>query len=313
VSAAVQAQSLTKRFGNFTAVNRVSFTIAAGSIWGFLGPNGAGKSTTIRMLCGLLTPTEGSAQVLGMDVARETERVRERIGYVSQKSSVWPDLTVDEHVRFYADMYGSSARQTGGDLDAWIQALDLAEFRGVLGAALPQGYRQRLAFACAALHKPDVLFLDEPTAGVDPVSRRKLWDLIGSIVTDGATVIVTTHYLDEAEHCDRVAFIDGGRIIAEGTPSSLRRDAAFGYAVEVITPAAVAALQFVENLPYVRAATLYGAALHVMLASAEFKDRLSAALIDAHIPLHDLRPVAASLEDVFASVTSAHGSAGTTS
>ncbi len=307
MSAAVEARGLTKRFGDFTAVNRVSFAIEAGSIWGFLGPNGAGKSTTIRMLCGLLTPTEGSAQVLGMDVVRQTERVRERIGYVSQKSSVWPDLTVDEHIRFYADMYGTSARQSGNDLDEWIRALDLAEFRGVLGAALPQGYRQRLAFACAALHKPDVLFLDEPTAGVDPVSRRKLWDLIGTIVSEGATIIVTTHYLDEAEHCDRVAFIDGGRIIAEGTPASLRSDAAFGYAVEVVTPAAVAALQFVENLPYVRAATLYGAALHVMLASPDFKDALSGALIDAHIPLVELRPAAASLEDVFASVTSLHG------
>jgi drug efflux transport system ATP-binding protein len=307
MSIAVQAQGLTKRFGDFTAVNRVSFGIEAGSIWGFLGPNGAGKSTTIRMLCGLLTPSEGSALVLGMDVVRQTERVRERIGYVSQKSSVWPDLTVDEHVRFYADMYGTSARQSGAELDEWITALDLSEFRGVLGAALPQGYRQRLAFACAALHKPDVLFLDEPTAGVDPVSRRKLWDLIGTIVSDGATIIVTTHYLDEAEHCDRVAFIDGGRIIAEGTPASLRGDTAFGHAVEVITPAAVAALQLVENLPYVRAATLYGAALHVMLASAQFKDTLSAALIDAHIPLIEVRPAAASLEDVFASVTSVHG------
>ncbi len=307
MSTAVQAQALTKRFGDFTAVNRVSFSIATGSIWGFLGPNGAGKSTTIRMLCGLLTPTEGSAQVLGMDVVRETERVRARIGYVSQKSSVWPDLTVDEHIRFYADMYGTSA-QSGADLDAWIQALDLTEFRGVLGAALPQGYRQRLAFACAALHKPEVLFLDEPTAGVDPVSRRKLWDLIGSIVSDGATIIVTTHYLDEAEHCDRIAFIDGGRIIAEGTPASLRGDAGFGYAVEVITPAAVAALQFVENLPYVRAATLYGAAVHIMLASPQFTDTLSGALIDAHIPLDEVRPAAASLEDVFASVTSLHGS-----
>jgi ABC-2 type transport system ATP-binding protein len=313
MSAAVQAKALTKRFGAFTAVNHVSFRIEAGSIWGFLGPNGAGKSTTIRMLCGLLTPTEGSAQVLGMDVVRETERVRERIGYVSQKSSVWPDLTVDEHIRFYADMYGTSARQSGDDLDAWIQALDLAEFRGVLGAALPQGYRQRLAFACAALHKPDVLFLDEPTAGVDPVSRRKLWDLIGSIVSDGATIIVTTHYLDEAEHCDRIAFIDGGRIIAEGTPSSLRGDPGFGYAVEVVTPSAIAALQFVENLPYVRAATLYGSALHVMLAAAHFKDTLTGALIDAHIPLLEVRPTAASLEDVFASVTSIHGSGSTAS
>jgi len=308
VSAAVQAHELTKRFGDFTAVDRVSFSIDPGSIWGFLGPNGAGKSTTIRMLCGLLTPTAGSAQVLGMDVARETERVRERIGYVSQKSSVWPDLTVAEHVRFYASMYDDSTRRSASDLDAWIELLDLEQYRDVLGAALPQGYRQRLAFACAALHHPAVLFLDEPTAGVDPVSRRKFWDIIGSTVADGATVVVTTHYLDEAEHCDRLAFIDGGRIIAEGTPASLRGNPSFGHAVEIVTAATVAALQRVESLPYVRAATLYGAALHVMLASPQFEEPLAAALIDAHIPLSEIRPAIASLEDVFAAVTSDRGS-----
>lgn len=307
MSTAVAADGLTKRFGDFTAVNHVSFAIESGSIWGFLGPNGSGKSTTIRMLCGLLTPTSGSAQVLGLDVVRETERIRQRIGYVSQKSSVWPDLTIGEHLRFYSDMYGEMSRRSAADIEAWLEELDLAPYRDVLGAAVPQGYRQRLALACAAIHKPDVLFLDEPTAGVDPVSRRKFWDIIGSIAESGSTILVTTHYLDEAEHCDRLAFIDGGRIIAEGAPATLRADSSFGYAVEVITPSAIAALQIVEDLPFVRAATLYEAALHVMLPSSEFVDRLAGELVDAHIPIDALRPAAATLEDVFASVTSARG------
>jgi len=307
VTISIEAHDLSKRFGDFTAVNRVTFAIQSGSIWGFLGPNGSGKSTTIRMLCGLLSPTSGSARILGLDVVRDTERIRERIGYVSQKSSVWPDLTIAEHLRFYADMYGERARRSTADVDAWMQTLDLYPYRNVLGAAVPQGYRQRLALACAALHHPEVLFLDEPTAGVDPLSRRKFWDIIGSIAEEGATVLVTTHYLDEAEHCDRLAFIQSGRIVAEGTPTSLRTDTAFGFPIEVETAAAVAALDLVEDLPYVRAATLYDATLHVMLPSAAFIDRLGAALVDAHIPVTGIHPTPATLEDVFSAVTSDRG------
>ncbi|HLJ83522.1 MAG TPA: ABC transporter ATP-binding protein [Candidatus Eremiobacteraceae bacterium] len=303
----VAAHDLTRRFGAFTAVNHVSFEIEERTIWGFLGPNGAGKSTTIRMLCGIMNPTSGDAHVLGMDIVRDAERIRERIGYVSQRSSVWPDLTIGEHLRFYADMYGDIVRRSPGELEAWMRTLDLTEYRDVLGAAVPQGYRQRLALACAAIHKPDVLFLDEPTAGVDPVSRRKFWDIIGSIAENGATILVTTHYLDEAEHCDKLAFIDGGRIVAQGTPASLKTDPSFGYAVEVVTASPVGALQIVEELPFVRAATLFESALHVMLPSAAFVDRLSGALVDAQIPIANVRPAVASLEDVFASITSSHG------
>ena len=312
-SIAVEARGLTKRFGDFIAVDRVSFVIERGEIWGFLGPNGAGKSTTIRMLCGLISPTAGSALVLGSDASRATDRIRERIGYVSQKSSVWPDLTVAEHVRFYADMYGSSARSGGAEVASWLDTFDLTQYRNTLGAALPQGYRQRLAFACAALHRPDILFLDEPTAGVDPVSRRRFWDLIGSMASESTTIVVTTHYLDEAEHCDRVAFIDGGRIAAEGAPAALRADPKYGCAVEVTTPAPVAALEVVEKLPFVRAATLSDSALHVMLPSAGHQEALAAALVDARIPVTAVRSAAASLEDVFASITAAWGSRGQSS
>ncbi len=302
MSVAVEANGLTKRFGGFTAVDRISFAIEAGTIWGFLGPNGAGKSTTIRMLCGILDPSAGNARILGTDVARYPERVRERIGYVSQKSSVWPDLTVAEHLRFYADMYGDATAHDSGFRD-WLEMFDLVAYRDVLGAALPQGFRQRLAFACAAVHHPEVLFLDEPTAGVDPVSRRRFWDRIGAMSAAGSTIVVTTHYLDEAEHCHRIAFIAGGRIIAEGTPAQLRSDNSYGQAVEVTTKSPIGALEAVELLPYVRAATLSEAALHVMLPSTAFIPRLTTALVDAQVDVIDVRPTNASLEDVFASAT----------
>ena len=219
---AVLVRSLTRRFGEFTAVDGISFDIRAGEIWGFLGPNGSGKSTTIRMLCGVLAPTSGTATVLGHDVARDPEAVKLRIGYMSQGANLWNDLTVEEHLRFYAGLFGMYGTRAARAVDAWAQRTGLQEHTSELAALLPGGYRKRLALACTLLHEPRMLFLDEPTSGVDPISRREFWDIIVALAEQGTTVMVTTHYMDEAEHCDRLALMYGGKIIAQGTPETLK-------------------------------------------------------------------------------------------
>lgn len=220
---AVVADRLSRRFGTFTAVDAISFEIQPGEIWGFLGPNGSGKSTTIRMLCGVLAPTSGSAHVLGYDVAREPEEVKLRIGYMSQGSNLWNDLTVEEHLRFYAGLFGLYGSRARERTDAWMRRIGLLERRAQLAGSLPGGYRKRLALACTLLHDPQMLFLDEPTSGVDPLSRREFWEIIVGLAEEGTTVMVTTHYLDEAEHCGQLALIYGGTIIARGTPQELKR------------------------------------------------------------------------------------------
>lgn len=218
----VLAQSLTRKFDSFVAVDNVSFEIHAGEIWGFLGPNGSGKSTTIRMLCGVLAPTSGRAEVLGYDVARDPEAVKLRIGYMSQGSNLWQDLTVEEHLRLYAGLFGIYGRRQREAVEYWLDRVALTERRSELAGSLPGGFRKRLALACTLLHTPRMIFLDEPTSGVDPVSRREFWDLIAGLADEGTTVMVTTHYLDEAEHCNQLALIYGGKLIARGTPTELK-------------------------------------------------------------------------------------------
>lgn len=219
---AIECQGLTKRFGDRTVVDQVSIAIPKGCIFGFLGPNGSGKSTTIRMLCGLITPTSGEGRVLGYDIVKETERIRQHIGYMSQKFSLYEELTVAENLDFYAGIYGLSrkaAQQRRSEL------LDMAGLHGRekhLARTLSGGWKQRLALACALLHEPDILILDEPTAGVDPVSRRIFWDVIHQLAKQGMTVLVSTHYMDEAETCDRIGFIFSGRLLVEGTPAALK-------------------------------------------------------------------------------------------
>jgi ABC-2 type transport system ATP-binding protein len=221
----VRAEKLTRRFGDFIAVNAISFEIAAGEIWGFLGPNGSGKSTAIRMLCGVLAPTSGRAEVLGYDVARDPEAVKLRIGYMSQGSSLWNDLTVEEHLRFYAGLFGLYGSAQRDAVEEWMGRVGLTGRRDELAGALPGGYRKRLALACTLLHRPKILFLDEPTAGVDPVSRREFWEIIAGFAEEGTTVLVSTHYMDEAEHCNELALMYGGRIVAKGAPRELKRSA----------------------------------------------------------------------------------------
>jgi ABC-2 type transport system ATP-binding protein len=222
--ASVRAEALTRRFGDFVAVDNISFEIRSGEIWGFLGPNGAGKSTTIRMLCGVLEPSSGHAEVLGYDVARDPEAIKVRIGYMSQGSSLWNDMTVEEHMRFYAGLFGIYGSTQRSVVREWTERVALAQWRETLVGALPGGIRKRLALACTLLHRPRLLFLDEPTSGVDPVSRREFWDLIVGLADEGTTVMVTTHYLDEAEHCDRLALIYGARIVARGAPEELKEN-----------------------------------------------------------------------------------------
>ena len=302
---AIDAVDLTRRFGDFVAVDRVTFTIAPGSIWGFLGPNGAGKSTTIRMLCAVLAPTSGHATVLGYDVVRDPERIKSAIGYMSQKSGVWPDLTVREHIELFGGIYGLDPRETRRRMNVWMDRFGLGPSADELAGRLPGGFRQRLAFVCAALHDPQVLFLDEPTAGVDPISRREFWDVIGSLSEGGTTVVVTTHYLDEAEHCNRLAFINNGRITASGTPDELKRDSTFGRAIEIRAQhAGSRALAIVEALPYVRAASLFGEAMHVVVADEADGLRVYQAIAAAGLQPTPPVPIEPTLEDVFAAVLS---------
>lgn len=219
---AVTVENLEKRFGDFIAVNKVSFRVKRGEIFGFLGPNGAGKSTTIRMLCGIITPTGGAASVIGYDVFREAEQIKAHIGYMSQKFSLYEDLTVEENIDFFSGIYQIPEANKAARKEWVLQMAGLTGHRHSLTAILAGGWRQRLALGCALLHQPPVIFLDEPTSGVDPISRRNFWDLIYQLAADGITVFVTTHYMDEAEYCDRLALIYRGELVAIGSPDELK-------------------------------------------------------------------------------------------
>lgn len=303
----VRAESLTRRFGDFVAVDAISFEIHAGEIWGFLGPNGSGKSTTIRMLCGVLEPSAGRAEVLGFDVARDPEAVKLRIGYMSQGSSLWNDLTVVEHLRFFAglfDLHGAAGRAA---VDEWAERVGLSAYRNQLAGALAGGFRKRLALACALLHRPQMLFLDEPTAGVDPVSRREFWDVIVGLADEGTTIMVTTHYLDEAEHCDQLAFIYDGSIIARGAPRELKTSPDAGITVEVLSKQSVGLLEPLDALPYVRSASLYGSSLHVTVTDRAELPALQRFLAERGVDGAELVPITPSLEDVFAGLVRTTG------
>jgi ABC-2 type transport system ATP-binding protein len=301
-TAAVRAESLTRRFGDFVAVSDISFEIERGEIWGFLGPNGAGKSTAIRMLCGVLSPTSGRAEVLGYDVARDPEAVKLRIGYMSQGSNLWNDLTVEEHLRFYAGMFDLYGRAQDEAVEEWLERVGLGPRRDELAGSLPGGFRKRLALACTLLHRPKALFLDEPTAGVDPLSRREFWDLIVGFADEGTTVMVSTHYMDEAEHCNQLALIYGGRIIARGSPEALKRSASVGKTVEIRSGSSVAMLDATDALPYVLSASLYGSSLHVTLRDGADVERLGKALAERGFTVEQSSEITPSLEDVFASL-----------
>ena len=296
----IRAENLTKRFGDFVAVNGVSFEARRGEIMGFLGPNGAGKSTTIRILCGLLRPSAGRAEVAGLDVAREPERVRENIGYMSQKFSLYDDLSVMENLSFFGGVYGVRGARLR---DRIAFAVDMAGLRGREDAVthdLSGGWKQRLALGCAVLHEPQILFLDEPTSGVDPASRRRFWDLIYALAGAGVTIVITTHYMDEAEYCNRIALIDGGRLVALGSPSELKRSAIRGDILLVEGDDPGAMLEALEGVSGARDVAPFGSSLHIVVDDASLGKRaIEARLAERGLAASRIEPIRATLEDVF--------------
>ncbi|HEY6362417.1 MAG TPA: ABC transporter ATP-binding protein [Vicinamibacterales bacterium] len=300
---AIEVRRLTRRFADFVAVNDLTFAVRQGEIFGFLGSNGAGKSTTIRMLCGLLRPTSGTALVGGVDVSRDPEGVKRRIGYMSQRFSLYEKLTVDQNITFFGGIYGLD-----GDSFAARRAfvLDMAGLRGresTLTGALSGGWRQRLALGCAILHEPPIVFLDEPTGGVDPLSRRQFWRLIDELARSGVTVLVTTHYLDEAEHCHRIAIIQAGRLAALGTVAELKRIFAGRPILEIRAGQPVEAMRVLEAMPEVEKTSIFGTAVHAVLRAGDHgPEQIAARLAAAGIAVTDSTVVEPSLEDVFLDV-----------
>jgi ABC-2 type transport system ATP-binding protein len=304
---AIEVRHLTRRFGGFTAVNDLSFEVRQGEIFGFLGSNGAGKSTTIRMLCGLLRPSSGSARVGGIDVGQQPEAVKQRIGYMSQRFSLYEKLTVDQNITFFGGIYGLA----GDRLEARRAAvLDMAGLRGresTLTGALSGGWRQRLGLGCAILHQPPIVFLDEPTGGVDPLSRRRFWRLINDLAGRGTTVLVTTHYLDEAENCHRIAIIHAGRLAALGTVPELKQVFAGRPILEVRAAQPVDAMRRLEAMPEVEKTSIFGTAVHAVMHSPDVRpEEVAAKLAADGIPV-TVRIVDPSLEDVFLDIAEKGG------
>ncbi|MGC8874411.1 MAG: ATP-binding cassette domain-containing protein [Chloroflexia bacterium] len=298
---AVEIEGLTRRFGDFTAVDSVTFRVREGEIFGLLGPNGSGKTTTIRMLCGLLVPTAGRARVLGYDVARQPEEVKARIGYMSQRFSLYSDLTVRENLEFYAGIYRVPPQEARERIDAFLRLVGLEERQRERVENLSGGWKQRLALGCAILHRPRMLFLDEPTGGVDPASRREFWELIYGLAQQGTTILVTTHYMDEAEHCHTVGLMYQGHLIACDSPGGLKQSAMRGQVFELDCSPLTAALDRLPSLPGVYEVAVHGALLHVV-SDAEAGPMLQDALEEMGIRVHSLVPIAPSLEDVFISL-----------
>jgi len=296
---AILTQGLTKRFGDFIAVDEVSFTVSAGEVFGFLGPNGAGKTTTIRMLCGILPPTSGRALVGGADVTTEPERIRNKIGYMSQRFSLYTDLTVQENLTLYAGIYGISERAVNKRLGEVMEMSALAGKEDAMVADLPTGWRQRLALGCAILHHPEVLFLDEPTSGVDPAARQAFWELIYQLSFQGTAVLVSTHYMDEAEQCHRIGMIFNGRLAAVDTPTVLRERIP-GKVYELETEDIITATAILRQTPGIAEVSLFGRRLHILTEAEAFTKRQMRQIITkAGISIGSLDQVSPRLEDVF--------------
>ncbi len=306
----VVVENLVKRFGDFVAVDRINLKISKGEVFGFLGPNGAGKSTTIRMLCGLLKPTSGSARVAGYDVAREPEAVRQNIGYMSQKFSLYNDLKVIENLRLFAGLYSVPTKNLQDRIEWALQMANLKGQENLITGTLPGGWKQRLALGCAVLHRPPILFLDEPTSGVDPISRRQFWDLIQQMAEEGVTVFVTTHYMEEAEYCSRLALIFRGKIVALGTPSELKRGSMKGELLLIECEPLGKAVEALQSAPDVMDAAVFGSALHLVVPNAAAAiPRMEKFLTSRGISVGHIEKIRPSLEDVFVSLTTAGSAA----
>jgi ABC-type multidrug transport system ATPase subunit len=310
MSAMIECDGLTKRFGTFTAVDHVSFTVGKGSIFGFLGPNGSGKSTVIRMLCGILEPTAGTARIGGHDVVKDTDSIKDMIGYMSQKFSLYDELTVDENLIFSGKLYGLRGRALTQRRDELVNITHLEPYMNRRAALLSGGWRQRLAMACSLMHKPTVLFLDEPTAGIDPVARRELWDLLFGFAGEGMTLFVTTHYMDEAERCDHVGYIYMSKLIVCGEPDELKRLPEVSppgtRRLDVTCDHVTTALKAAHEVPGVRSATVFGQSMHLLVDQNVAPEQIEAALHKVgigHVDIHEIGP---SLEDVFVTLSEKH-------
>jgi ABC-type multidrug transport system ATPase subunit len=303
----IEVQNLTKRFGHFTAVDGVSFSVGKGAIFGFLGPNGSGKSTVIRMLCGILAPSGGRARIAGHDVGTDSDQLKGTIGYMSQKFSLYDELTVTENLLFYGRLYGLKGAPLRQRMDELIAMTHLAPYVGRRAALLSGGWRQRLAMACCLMHKPTVLFLDEPTAGIDPVARRELWDLLFEFSSQGITLFVTTHYMDEAERCSHVGYIYLSKLIVCGEPDDLKQlpevNPAGARRLDVTCDHVTVGLQAVRRLPGVRSATVFGQSMHLLVEDKVDEQAIHQRLAEVNIQGADIRPIAPSLEDVFVTLT----------
>jgi len=312
MSAAIVAENLTRRFGDFTAVDEVDLRVEDGAIYGFLGPNGSGKTTLIRMLCGLLAPSAGRATVLGYDAATESESIKRSIGYMSQKFSLYPDLTVDENLLFYARVYGVPRHKRAERMKSVIDTVSIGPYRARRAGQLSGGWKQRLSLACALIHEPKLLFLDEPTAGIDPVARREIWDLLYELSHEGVNFFITTHYMDEAERCTHVGYIHYGKIMVSGTPTELKKLPELKPAgcerFEVRCAHVADAMILLEKLDAVHDATIFGDAIHV-LADASAEDEIRQTLASNGYEDPAVRPVPPTLEDVFVTLTRQHEAA----
>ncbi|MDQ6671646.1 MAG: ABC transporter ATP-binding protein [Chloroflexota bacterium] len=298
---AVEARELSKTYAALVAVDKLSLEIDQGEVFAFLGPNGSGKTTTIRMLCGIITPTGGHARVLGFEVGTQSEAIKARIGYMSQRFSLYEDLSVRENLEFYAGVYQVPAARRAARVHELIEMAGLAGRERQLAGQLSGGWKQRLALGCAIVHQPPLLFLDEPTAGVDPVSRRSFWTLIYGLARGGVTIFLTTHYIDEAEHADRVALMLNGRMVALAPPRELRETGLAGTLLEVECEPAVDALELLPGVPGVREVTLYGTLLHVLVDDAVSLDSLAGVLRGKGLQVSSIRQIKPTLEDVFVS------------
>ena len=298
---AIVADNLTRKFGDFVAVDHISFRIRKGEIFGLLGPNGAGKSTTIRMLCGLLTPTEGTAYVGGYDIRTQAEQVKHIIGYMSQRFSLYEQLTVQENMTFFGRAYRIPQKRLHTRIEEVLHLLDLHPLAHRITATLAAGWKQRVALACAILHEPEIVFLDEPTAGVDPVARRQFWDLIHSLAEAGTTICVTTHYLDEAEYCEHLVLIYQGRVIAYDSPTHLKKQLP-AILLEVITPTPLQVIKWLQQQPEIIEASLFGTRIHVGVSARDKEEairKVRSMLQRRGFTIKHIRPVLPSLEDVF--------------
>ncbi len=296
---AIEIEHLTKRFGRFVAVNDISFNVKKGEVFGFLGPNGSGKTTVIRMLIGLLTPTSGTGRVLGYDIRNENEKIRMNIGYMSQKFSLYEDLTVEENLDFYAGVYCIPKDKIEKRKKEILKMADLENRGNMITANLSGGWKQRLALGCAIIHNPKILFLDEPTGGVDPIARRKFWDIIYKLSENGTTVLVTTHYMDEAEHCNTIGFIYYGTILSLDNPQTMKEKTIDGNILEIKADDILKAIDLLKAYPNIRDASVYGAGIHILTDTSLHENVVQDYLKANQIQVYSIRRVRPSLEDVF--------------